>query len=131
MRQSRYDAQHLCGHPQNCSTTLLVRVGSAEAPRLLSGEVFIGGGDDGPDQLECAREFEFVVVFEDFADRGLRDFGKLIVLRMKLRGLGNFSAKAAVDHGSGAAGKIAQTVGKIAVVTSDQSLATEAAIPTT
>src|SRR6202166_2120239 len=130
MRQRRYCAQDLGGHPQNCSATLLVSIGSTQTPGLLGSEVFIGGGDDRPDEFECAREFESVVVFEDFADGGLGDFGKLLVLRLKFSSLRNFSAKTAINHRGGAARKITQAVGKIAVVASDQSLATEAAVST-
>src|ERR1700693_2242530 len=128
MSQRGYDAQNFRGHPKNCSATLPVRIGSAQAPGLFSSEIFVGGGNDGPDQLERTREFESVVVFEDLADGGLRDFDKLSVLWLKVSGLGNFSAKTALDHGGCAAGKITQAVGKIAVVASDESFATETAV---
>src|SRR4029077_18970078 len=98
MRQGRYDAQNLGGHPQNSPATLLVSVGSAEAPGLLSGEIFVRSGDDGPDQLERARKFESVVVFKDLADGALRDFGEFLILRLKFSRLGNLAAKTAFDH---------------------------------
>src|ERR1700722_11785546 len=105
MCQSRNDAQNLGGQPENCAATLLLRVGSTKTPGLLSGEIFIGGGDDEPDHLECAREFESVVMIEDLADGGLRDPSELLVLRLKLSSLGDFSAKTAIDHRGGAACK--------------------------
>src|ERR1700686_692695 len=128
MRKRCYDAQNLGGHPQNCSAALLVRLRSAQTPGLFGGEVFIGGSDDGPDQLKSTRKFESVIVFEHLADGGLRDFGEVVVLRLKLSGLRDFPAKAALDHRGGAAGKIAQAIRERTVVASDQSLATEPAV---
>src|ERR1700733_1531582 len=128
MRQRCYDAQNLGGDPQNCPAPLLVCVGSTQAPGLFSSEIFVGGGDNGPDQLERAGEFKSVIVFEDLADGGLCDFDEFGVLWLKVSGLGNFSAKTALDHGGGATGKITQAVGEIAVVASDKSFATETAV---
>ena len=111
MGKGRYDAQNFGGDPQNCSATLLVGIGRSQTPGLLGGEIFIGSGNDGPDQFECAREFESVVVVEDLADGGFCYFGKFLVLRLKLSGLGDFSGKTPFDHRGGTAGKIAQAVG--------------------
>jgi len=71
----------------------LIGFGVAKGPGLFAGEIFVGGGDNGPDGFEGAGETEFVEIFEDFADGGLSFFGQSFVLRFQRAWLGILPAK--------------------------------------
>ena len=67
-------------------------------------------------------------MLENVADCGLRFAGECFVLCPKFAGLWNLAAKVFVDHRCGAAGKIAKTVGQIAVVARNERVVAEIAV---
>ena len=59
MRQRGDDAQALRRWSQRIvALRCCVGFGVAERPRLLGGQIFVGGGDDGPDEFERAGEIQ-------------------------------------------------------------------------
>src|SRR5882724_509450 len=128
MRQRVRNTKHFSSDPENCAAPLIVRIGATQHPWLLGSEIFVRGGDQRPDQFERTGKSKLVVKLQNFADRGLRLFRERFVLRLQRPRLRNFPATILLDHRRGAAGKVAEAVGEVAVVARNEGIVAEVAI---
>src|ERR1700686_636718 len=107
MSQHGDKAQNLGSYEKNRTTSFLICFRIAETPGFLNSQIFIGGGDNRPNCFECPRKFKLVVVIDHRVDSRRSFFDQGSVAVAKFGDLWDFPAKTAVDHGGGAAGKIA------------------------
>jgi len=112
-------------------TVALRDCSASELPRaqgLLAGEIFVGGGDYGPDGLEARAKLSLSKFSRTSPMAACVSMASASSCGFNAAGLGNFGSEVFLDERGGAAGEIAEAVGEVAVVAGDEGVVAEIAV---